>query len=233
MTRCLSAAVPLHACSPLLLAGPSAAPRRDAPASWPGALRRDWGDRLTFLARWWRDPRGMAAIAPSGRALAALITREIDPAAGALLELGSGTGAFVPALLARGVAERDLTLVEQDPALARRLARRYPHAQVLAIDAARLGAATSRRYGAAVCGLGLLAMPPATVAAILRAALDRMTPDARLYLFTYGRRCSVPADVLRALRLEAEVIGTAWWNLPPARVYRLTRVRGRSGGDAR
>jgi phospholipid N-methyltransferase len=52
-----------------------------------------------------------------------------------------------------------------------------------------------------------------------------MVPDAALYLFTYGRRCSVPVEVLERLGLAAEYFGTALLNLPPASVYRIGRLR--------
>jgi phospholipid N-methyltransferase len=68
-------------------------------------------DVLFFLRAWTCHPLRVAAIAPSGTALAELITREIAPTCGAVLELGPGTGVFTRALLARGVREEDLTLV--------------------------------------------------------------------------------------------------------------------------
>lgn len=185
---------------------------------------RALSDALTFFGRWLRDPATMAAIAPSSRRLAALITRAIDPQLGPVLELGSGTGAFVPAMLARGVAERDLTLVELDAPLARHLAHRYPSAQVVNDDAAAISCHVGdQRFGAVICGLGLLNMPPAVVEAILREALTHMAPAACFYLFTYGRRCSVPDDVCHRLDLQVERIGTAWRNLPPATVFCLSR----------
>lgn len=183
-------------------------------------------DRLHFIQAWLRDPVGMAAVAPSGRALAALITREVDGRAGPVLELGSGTGVFAAALLARGVAERDLTLVERDVALARRLARRYPQATVRSIDAADLGSAGAHRYCATICGLGLLAMSAEQVEAVVAAAFRCMGEGGVFFLFTYGLRCSVPADVLARLDLTAQRVGTTWRNLPPASVYRLSRRSG-------
>jgi phosphatidylethanolamine/phosphatidyl-N-methylethanolamine N-methyltransferase len=190
-------------------------------------LARDTRDAFLFFRTWLRDPGGVAAIAPSGRALAALITREIDASSGPVLELGSGTGAFTAALIDRGVAPADLTLIEQNAGFARLLAARYPGATVLAIDAATIdrdGHDGGRAFGAAVCGLGLLNMPETVVEAILRAAFARMAPGAAFYLFTYGLRCSVPPETLARLGLTAERIGTAYRNLPPAGVYRLSRV---------
>jgi phosphatidylethanolamine/phosphatidyl-N-methylethanolamine N-methyltransferase len=181
-------------------------------------------DALTFFGRWLRDPAAMAAIAPSGRWLADLITRAIDPRLGPVLELGSGTGAFVPAMRARGVAERDLTLVELDPALAAHLTRRYPKARVLNGDAAAIGSRLGDdRFGAVICGLGLLNMRPAEVEAILTEAFAHMAPAACFYLFTYGRACSVPDAICQRLGIRVTRVGTAWRNLPPARVFCLSR----------
>jgi phospholipid N-methyltransferase len=167
-------------------------------------------------------------VAPSGRALAALITREIDQASGKVLELGAGTGIFTDRLVTRGVDQSDLTLVEQNPGFARLLKKRFPGASVLEIDAAALGLIRQRQgdlFGAAVCGLGLRNMPVGQIEAIMRSVFSRMVPDAALYLFTYGRRCSVPVEVLERLGLAAEYFGTALLNLPPASVYRIGRLR--------
>ncbi len=80
----------------------------------------------------------VAAVAPSGPVLARLITREIMPDVGPVLELGPGTGVFTRALLARGVPESHLTLIEFGPEFARLLAERFPQARVVSIDAARI-----------------------------------------------------------------------------------------------
>lgn len=189
-------------------------------------------DAVRFFGTWLRDPRGVAAVAPSGRALAALITRDIRPGVGAVLELGPGTGAFTQALVDKGIADRDLTLIEFDAPFARLLRERYARATVLEMDAADLAdfvPAQAEGFGATVCGLGLLNMPDDKVEAILRAAFARMRPGAPFLLFTYGRRCSVSRAILNRLGLSAERVGTAWRNLPPASVYRLSRRGGRSG----
>jgi len=186
-----------------------------------------WQDNLRFALEWLKDPVGTAAVAPSGRALASLITREIDEGSGRVLELGPGTGIFTDRLVTRGVNQSDLTLVEQNPGFARLLRQRFPRATILEIDAVVLGLIRPPQgdlFGAAVCGLGLRNMPVGQVEAIMRAAFSRMLPDAALYLFTYGRRCSVPAEVLERLGLVADHFGTALLNLPPASVYRVARA---------
>lgn len=182
-----------------------------------------FSDSGRFFAAWLRDPCGVAAVAPSGRALAALITQDVPPTATRVLELGPGTGVFTQALINRGIAERALTLVENDPSFARLLRRRYPQATVRQGDAAALAhePAGEPMFAAAVCGLGFLNMDDDKIEAVLRGAFAAMRPGAPVFLFTYGPRCPVSAGVRRAVGARAERTGTAWLNLPPAAVYRL------------
>jgi phospholipid N-methyltransferase len=188
---------------------------------------RFWSDVAKFLIESLRHPCDTAAIAPSGRALASLITREIDGASGPILELGPGTGVFTRALTCRGVVERDLTLVEQSPSFARLLKDRFPASTVLNINAAQLHRSresAAQPFGAVVCGLGLRNMTSLEVEGIVRASFAVLQPTASFYLFTYGGRCSVPKDVLDRLGLIAEKVGSTLRNLPPASVYRLRRA---------
>ncbi|WP_315760295.1 SAM-dependent methyltransferase [Sphingomonas sp. Y38-1Y] len=193
----------------------------------PRGPRNRSADQARFFREWLRDPVGTASVAPSGEALVALITREIGVDSGPVLELGPGTGVFTRALVGRGVNERELTLVEQNPTFAALLKARHPGATILTIDAATLDHVLepdAPAFGAAVCGLGFRSMPAATTEAILNAAFARMQPDAALYLFTYGRRCSVSPAVLARLGLHAHRVGIAYRNLPPASVWRVTRT---------
>src|SRR5262249_14401779 len=122
------------------------------------------GDRLLFLRALVRDPTRVGAVAPSGRALANLITADLTPADLPIIELGPGTGAFPEALIARGVPESALALVEADGSFARNLRTRFQRARVLTMDAAQLEGMEplfDKPPGAAVSGLPLLSMPPA------------------------------------------------------------------------
>ncbi|MFN5719198.1 MAG: class I SAM-dependent methyltransferase, partial [Bradyrhizobium sp.] len=116
-------------------------------------------DLLSFFTAWMAAPGRVGAIAPSGAALAELITRDINANTGPVLELGPGTGAFTYQLLKRGVRQQDLTLIEYGSDFMRLLQLRFPGARVLWMDAARL--ASERLYdgapvGAVVSGLPLL-----------------------------------------------------------------------------
>ncbi|WP_018390825.1 class I SAM-dependent methyltransferase [Ancylobacter sp. FA202] len=183
-------------------------------------------ETLGFFQAWLRSPLRVAAIAPSGRALARLITSEISPDIGPVIELGPGTGAFTRALIARGVRPADLALIEFGSEFAVALQARFPAARTLWMDAARLDTVElfgGAPAGAVVSGLPLLSITPRKVRAILMGAFGKMRPEGAFYQFTYGPRCPVPPRLLAPLGLEAERIGGTLANLPPAAVYRIRR----------
>jgi len=181
---------------------------------------------LSFLRAWAANPLRVAAIAPSSATLARLMTQEISGETGPVLELGPGTGAFTWALLARGVREDALTLVESDPGFAALLRQCFPMARICCMDAAGLEAERlfdRPRVGAAVSGLPLLSMPAPQVRAILDGAFAALVPNGAFYQFTYGLFCPVRKRILDRLGLKACRIGGTLRNLPPASVYRITR----------
>jgi phospholipid N-methyltransferase len=183
-------------------------------------------DLVPFFRAWVADPRRVASITPSGARLAELLTREITPETGPILELGAGTGVVTRALLTRGVRECDLTLIEYGSAFTRTLEQRFPDARVLCQDAARLnqidlfpGAAA----GAVVSGLPLLAMTPRQIIAILSGAFAQLRPGGTFYQFTYVPRCPIPQRILDRLGLMSMRVGRTFINIPPATVYRISR----------
>src|SRR5947208_3061728 len=118
-------------------------------------------DVLSFFRSWTRDPLQVGAIVPSGEILAEVMSSEITPGCGPVIELGPGTGVFTRALLARGVKECDLTLVECNTDFVPLLQARFPEARVLGKDAARLDPLDLRaneKVAAVISGLPLLAM---------------------------------------------------------------------------
>ena len=183
---------------------------------------------FAFFRAWIDAPRTVGSIAPSGSALSKAITDEITPAHAPVIELGPGTGVFTKALIARGVPEEKLALIEFGSDFARRLQFFYPSATVLWMDAGRLGDVElfgGAHAGAVVSGLPLLSMSPRKVMSILRGSFAHLRADGGFYQFTYGPRCPVPRPILDRLGLKATRIGTAFVNLPPAGVYRITRRR--------
>ena len=183
-------------------------------------------DFFRFFRSWVADPLRVGAVAPSGDSLSRLITKEIRPSDGPVLELGAGTGTFTRALLARGIRESDLTLVEYGSDFMRILQHRFPRARVLWMDASQLAnydLFPGATVGAVVSGLPLLSMSPRKVMSILSGAFSHVRPAGSFYQFTYGPRCPVPRPILDRLGLKATRIGATVRNIPPAAVYRITR----------
>jgi len=179
---------------------------------------------IGFFQAWLKNPMRVAAIAPSGQALASLITSEISSDTGPVIELGPGTGVFTRALIERGVRQEDLALIEFGSEFATALHYHYPRARTLWMDAARLKSVDlfdGRQAGAVVSGLPLLSMQPRKVMSILSGAFSKLKPEGAFYQFTYGPLCPVPRRMLDHLGLVADRIGGTLANLPPAAVYRL------------
>lgn len=182
-----------------------------------------------FARAWLADPSSVGAIAPSGRSLAGLITRGVDPSAGLVVELGAGTGVFTRALLKRGVREMDLIIVERNESMAQALRMAFPAALVLRDTRVIAHVAPPESIGAVISGLPLLNMGPATVQGIFDAVFARVRPSARLFQFTYGCNCPVPQEVMTRLALRADYIGGTIRNIPPAGVYQISRTISAGG----
>jgi len=184
------------------------------------------GGALRFFRAWLSNPRLVGAILPSSAALGKAITAEITVVSAPVIELGPGTGVFTRAMLGRGVPEHKMALCELEPNFAQRLRLRFPAAQVVCADAARLRAVElfgGERAGAVLSGLPLLNMPADKVAEIVDGAFRHLRPGAAFYQFTYGRHCPVPRVILEQLGLKAVRTRRVIANLPPASVYRISR----------
>jgi phospholipid N-methyltransferase len=188
-----------------------------------------------FFRSWLSSPQRVGAISPSSDALAELITREITPATGPVIELGPGTGVFTSKLLERGVRAQDLTLIEYGSEFVSVLQLRFPGVRVLWMDASRLAAAKIAEpgsVGAFVSGLPLLTMSARKVIGIMSGAFHYLRPNGVFYQFTYGPRFPVSRKTLDRLGLQATRVGGTIRNLPPATVYRVTRRTVRDGSSA-
>ncbi len=184
-------------------------------------------DGLAFARALLRNAGQVGAVAPSGEALAALITASIEPGCAPVIELGPGTGVFTRALLARGIREEELVLIESDPTFAEVVGAQFPRSHTLLLDAAQLRAVRlfqGELAGAIISGLPLLAMPRPKVRAILGGSFTHLRQDGAMYQFTYGLRCPVPQAMLDELGLQAMRVGSTHANLPPATVYRISRL---------
>jgi phosphatidylethanolamine/phosphatidyl-N-methylethanolamine N-methyltransferase len=181
---------------------------------------------LSFFRAWLTNPRRVGAIVPSSAALADAITVDLTPASAPVIELGPGTGVFTRAIIARGIPESRLALIENGCEFVDKLQREFPRAWVHHMDATHLKHVElfgGERAGAVVSGIPLLLMPVRKVIALLDGAFDRLRFDGAFYQFTYGRGSPIPDSILHHLGLSATRVGGTFANLPPASVYRIHR----------
>ncbi|MFO1150670.1 MAG: methyltransferase domain-containing protein [Alsobacter sp.] len=184
-------------------------------------LARLLHDEARFIRTWLDKPLRTGAISPSSPALARAMALEVDPfRTGPVIELGPGTGPVTAALIARGIAEERLVLLEFDPEFCALLRERFPRARVIQGDAyalqASLAGVLEEPAAAVVSSLPLLTRPEPERIALLREAFALMAPRAPFIQFTYGLVSPVPRE---AGGFAARVSPPVWLNLPPARVW--------------
>lgn len=178
-------------------------------------------DDARFLKSWLDNPLKTGAVSPSSKALAKKMASYVDPSlSGPVIELGPGTGPVTDALIARGVTEDRLVLVEFNPEFCVLLKKRYPRATVIEGDAYALGRTLMDRLAvpaaALVSSLPLFTRPEKQRLALLREAFGLMRPGAPFIQFTYAAVSPMPK---KAGGFDSHVSPRVWLNLPPACVW--------------
>jgi phosphatidylethanolamine/phosphatidyl-N-methylethanolamine N-methyltransferase len=182
-------------------------------------LRLD--DEVRFLRSWIEKPLHVGAVMPSGRVLARTMAQYVDAhSQGPVIELGPGTGAITNALIAHGIEQKRLVLVEYNPGFCALLRDRYPQATVVQGDAYALRDSLwdvlNAPATAVVSGLPLVTRPMLTRLKLIRDAFAAMAPGSPFVQFTY----SVAPPIPRSLPgVSTEASERIWMNLPPARVW--------------
>jgi phosphatidylethanolamine/phosphatidyl-N-methylethanolamine N-methyltransferase len=179
-----------------------------------------------FVRRWLADPVGIGGVLPSAPSLAFAMARQVRFSVGEnVIELGPGTGAVTRALIAMGVPESRLILVERDREMHAFLCERFPEARVIEGDAAALDRILPHgqhdRPSSIISSLPLVSMPHEQRNDILRAAFAVLAGDGRFVQYTYGPSSPVNAP---ALGLHARKVEQVWLNLPPASGWSYTRA---------
>lgn len=186
----------------------------------------NFADEARFIRSWIEKPLIVGAVSPSGKALARMMAKPIDPdVPGQVLELGPGTGPVTEALIERGVDEGRLVLVEFNPGFVALLRQRFPRATVLQGDAyAVTGVVASVLTGplaGVVSSLPLLTKPVPRRARLLNECLALARPGAPFSQFTY--MVGPPVPLFSIGDAEAEGSPLIWRNVPPARVWTYRR----------
>ncbi|WP_349370667.1 rRNA adenine N-6-methyltransferase family protein [Salinarimonas sp.] len=178
-------------------------------------------DEARFLRSWIERPLVTGAVTPSGKLLAKTMAAYVDPRmSGPVVELGPGTGPVTDALLARGVEQERLVLVEFNPDFCRLLKARFPRATIVQGDAydirTTLGELIETPCAATISSLPLFTKPVEQRLALLRAAHDLSRPGAPFVQFTYAVVPPIPKQPSEYTATPSQRI---WLNLPPARVW--------------
>lgn len=181
------------------------------------------GRTWVFFRRWLANPLEMGSIVPSSPALGRRVAAAVRAGpAGAVIELGAGTGAITRAMLEGGVSPARLTVIEIVPEMASILRATYPGVTVLCGDAWRLptllGAEQVGRIGSVVCGIPLVLLPLARQRALVE-AIEAVAPGRGFLHYTYCITSPLPA---RRLGLTGKRVAWTPANFPPASVWRYT-----------
>ena len=179
-------------------------------------------DSTVFLREWLVNPQRTGAVAPSSPQLGAAMARWLprNPESH-VLELGPGTGAVTDALFKYGLREDRLLAIENNPALAKILRKRFPVAHIITGDAWDLDTLLAElpqpiaSVGAVISSLPLLNFPKEQADALAQKIRGILEPRGRWVQYSY----QIVKDRSRGgedFKLLASKI--VWLNLPPARV---------------
>ncbi len=177
-----------------------------------------------FFGELLRHPGEVVAIAPSSAAVARRMTAGLERVQGPVVEIGPGTGSFTRAILARGVAPENLTLLETNARFCAALQEKFPGVRVLNRPAQDIGEIGLSGIGAVISGVPVLARPTIQREVVGR-AFEVMAPEGFFAQITYSPNAPISPEMQRELGIRAEKRGTVWANLPPARVFVFRRMQ--------
>lgn len=164
----------------------------------------------------------MGAIAPSSKFLAkAMATAAFRNKDNIVVELGGGTGSFTEALLARGVLEKNLYVIEIDPKLCDYLRSRFPKIKIIQGDAQNLPnilpVEIQGKIESIVSGIPFLSLSLKMRHNIIKSCFQVLNSNGQFVQFTYGLKSSLPT---KKFNLNKERMEYVFLNFPPATVWR-------------
>jgi phospholipid N-methyltransferase len=201
--------------------------------------------RFAFAREFLRQPKTVAAVAPSSRWLARKMLEGLElRSAAAVVEYGPGLGTFTSAILeqigpprpgADGSGARPeprLIAIERNERMAELFRSRHPEVTLHQDDAANVQAICRaeglEQVDYVVSGLGWPSLGSEARARILVATARVLRPGGELR--TFGYHCGLLMygawhfrRIVRRLFSEVTVSEVVWANMPPAFVYRCVR----------
>ncbi len=191
-------------------------------------------EQVIFFLRWLQSPRSVGAVFPSSRILARAIASQIDTEkAGAILELGGGTGRLTKAILLSQLASDRLYVIEREQRFCRMLSRRFPDVIILNDNAMRLEKIMEEHHiktiNSIVSGLPLLSLDQEIRDVIVRQTLNLLNDDNKFLQFTYGLQSPVPEYLLKQCGCYGKPVVRVWRNLPPATIWCYRKLPSTEG----
>ena len=185
-------------------------------------------DTALFFGLWLRKPLQIAAICPSGSAVAAAMARLVDwSRPGPVLELGAGTGSITRGLLEAGWPPARIIACEREARFADILRRELDGVRVVVGDAADLERQLTRlgidQLSAVVSSLPIKWFPRDAQHAVLRASFARLGCGGCFLQLTNAFSSPLPIEPLGVDGREASRV---WRNLPPAQIWAYTARNG-------
>jgi phospholipid N-methyltransferase len=190
-------------------------------------------EHTRFLWEFFTKPAVVGAVAPSSRGLTRKMVEWIDwSQARNVVEYGPGTGVFTGQILAQMRPGTKFFAIEVSPSFVALLAQNYPQARVFQDSVANVKALCERegmpQLDAILCGLPWAAFSSTDQAAYLDAMMTVLRPGGQFVTFAYLQGLLLPAGrrfqrQLHRYFSRVECSPTAWFNLPPAFVYRCRR----------
>jgi len=161
-----------------------------------------------------RDPAGIGSVAPSGSALAKLMTRDI-PAKARVLELGPGSGSVTEFILKRLDHPSRLTLIEADHEMHGICSSKFPGVTVQHGDVEDFLCADHMTYDFIISGIPFAAMDKAKRGRVFILIRDHLADGGAYIMFQYS---TTTQGELKCIFGSVKTAFTPL-NIPPAFVF--------------
>ena len=182
-------------------------------------------ENLVFLKRWFRNPLRLGALFPSSQALSmtmakTVVLKQQRDRDQYVVEIGAGTGRFTEALLNMGFPPQKLVCIEIDKDLYHYMKKRFPHINLFWGNACHLEnivpQSIHQKISCIVSGIPMVSIPDPVRRKIVQSCFKIMSPEGRLYQFTYSPFAPITD---KGIRLRGQRIHWVFWNMPPASIW--------------
>lgn len=185
------------------------------------AIAGKFDEELRFFKGWVDKPKAVGAIMPTSSVTARRMASVIETESGLpVLELGPGTGVITKAILAQGVAPRNLYTVEYSEDFVRHLEMHFEGVNIIQGDAfdldATLGDKRDLKFDSVISGVPLLNFPVARRIHYIEDLLSRIPAGRPIVQLTYSPLSPVPAG---KGDYTVEHFDYVLRNIPPTRLW--------------